>query len=261
MTTLGRSLNSVSINPTVKREIIENFWPHKRFSGTRQGELDWESYFRYYERQCHDALINQGQHVLARTDQDILELVHQLENSITRDAIKEHLRLRISRRHRPDEDEILDRTIDLATRLYLMVNVALVYPVISGQTQLKWDSGTLKDFLADYFSEPQVLGNEGIKLERTFTASNLERIAGIHIKPTNNLADHLRMIDKDDKVVAIFHHASFLRRQNRCVRQSQKFRSTRLTGAVIYTPMVSRKKHCGHCQSYSRSTTSKLGSG
>ncbi|KAF2178669.1 hypothetical protein K469DRAFT_731671 [Zopfia rhizophila CBS 207.26] len=49
-----------------------------------------------------------------------------------------------------------------------------------------------------------------------FTASNLERIAGIQIKLTDNLADHLRMIDKEDKFVAIFHHASFLKRQNRC---------------------------------------------
>jgi len=219
MTMLSDPLNNTPIDAAVRNEIIESFWPANGSSRTRQDELDWESYFRYYARQCHDALIDQGQHVLARTHQDILDLVHQFEDLAPRDAIKENLRSRLFRRHRPNEDEILDGTIDLAARLHLMVNIAVDNPVISGQTQLKWKSGFLRDFLEGHFSEPQVLGNDGIKLERMFTASNLERIAGIRIKPTDNLADHLRMIDKEDKIVAIFHHASFLRRQNRCAQR------------------------------------------
>jgi hypothetical protein len=120
-------------------------------------------------------------------------------------------------RCRPNEDKLLDNTIDLAARMHLMVNIAVDNPVISRQIQLRWESGILRDFLKDHFFQPQVLSNDGIKLERMFTVSNLERIAGIQIKLTDNLADHLRMIDKDDKVVAIFHHASFLKRQTRYV--------------------------------------------
>ncbi|KAH7308858.1 hypothetical protein BKA65DRAFT_559725 [Rhexocercosporidium sp. MPI-PUGE-AT-0058] len=214
MTTLNGPLNKTSIDAATRTEIIESFWPENGSSRYRQDELDWESYFWYYARQCHDALIDQGQHVLARTHQDILDIVHQLEDLTPRDAIKESLRSRLPTRHRPNEDEILDGAIDLAARLHLMVNIAVDNLVISGQAQLKWSSGILRDFLNHHFSEPQVLGNDGIKLEQMFTASNLERIAGIQIKPTDNLADHLRMIDKEDKVVAIFHHASFLNWQN-----------------------------------------------
>ena len=221
MTMLNGPLNKTPIDAATRSEIIESFWPANGSSRYRQDELDWESYFRYYARQCHDALIDQGQHVLARTHQDILDVAHQLEDLTPRDAIKENLRSRLSTRHRPNEDEILDGAIDLAARLHLMVNIAVDKPVISGQAQLKWKSGILRDFLNHYFSEPQVLGNNGIKLEQMFTASNLERIAGIQIKPTDNLADHLRMIDKEDKVVAIFHHASFLKRQNRCIWRLQ----------------------------------------
>ena len=221
MTTLNASLNKTQIDAATRSEIIESFWPASGSSRYRQDEPDWESYFRYYARQCHDALIDQGQHVLARTHQDILDIVRQLEGLTRRDAIKENLRSRLSTRHRPNEDEILDSTIDLAARLHLMVNIAVDNPVISGQAQLKWESGILRDFLNHHFSKPPELGNDGIKLERMFTASNLERIAGIQIKPTDNLADHLRMIDKEDKVVAIFHYASFLKRQNRCVWRLQ----------------------------------------
>lgn len=217
MATLNGSLNKTPINAAIRNEIIESFWPANGSSRYREDELDWEFYFRYYARQCHDALIDQGQHILARTHQDILDIVHQLKDLTPRDVIKKNLRLRLSTRHRPNEDEILDGTIDLAARLHLMVNIAVDNPVISRQAQLKWESGILKDFLNHHFSKPPELGNDGIQLERIFTALNLERIAGIQIKPTDNLADHLRMIDKEDKVVAIFHHASFLKRQNRYV--------------------------------------------
>jgi hypothetical protein len=54
------------------------------------------------------------------------------------------------------------------------------------------------------------LDNEHVKLEKIFIARNLGRIAGIEIQFTNNLADHLRLMNEDDKKVTIFHNASFL---------------------------------------------------
>jgi hypothetical protein len=54
--------------------------------------------------------------------------------------------------------------------------------------------------------------HDSIKLEKSFNALNVQRIGGIKIWWTNNLADHLRMMD-DDKAVFVFHHASFLEHQ------------------------------------------------
>ncbi|KAL8877912.1 MAG: hypothetical protein Q9198_004171 [Flavoplaca austrocitrina] len=48
-----------------------------------------------------------------------------------------------------------------------------------------------------------------VKLPQTFTAANLEKIAGIRIVWTNNLADHLLLRDDDTKVM-LFHHVSAL---------------------------------------------------
>ncbi|EFY99214.1 hypothetical protein X797_002444 [Metarhizium robertsii] len=217
MATLNSPLNKIPIDYATRSEIIESFWPANRYTKLRYNDLDWESYFRFYTKQCHDALIDQGRHVLARTHQDIYDIVRRFEDLTPRDEIKKGLRSRLNTPHRHNEDDILDRTIDLAARLHLMVNIAVDKPVISGQVQLRWVSGILKEHLNHHFSEPQVLGNDGIKLEQMFTAVNLERIAGIRIKPTDNLADHLRMIDEEDKVVAIFHHTAFLRRQTSCL--------------------------------------------
>ncbi|KAL8840478.1 MAG: hypothetical protein Q9176_003804 [Flavoplaca citrina] len=48
-----------------------------------------------------------------------------------------------------------------------------------------------------------------VKLPQSFTASNLEKIGGIRVIWTNNLADHLLLRDDDTKVM-LFHHVSAL---------------------------------------------------
>jgi hypothetical protein len=51
--------------------------------------------------------------------------------------------------------------------------------------------------------------NTPVKLSKIFNACNLQRISGIRVAWTSNLADHLSMRDDDTRVV-IFHHATFL---------------------------------------------------
>jgi hypothetical protein len=196
-----------------RRAIIDALWPTSPSFGAHHFDLDLESYFRYYTTQCHHSLVDRGQHVLARTHRDIVDIVRQVENQVPREIIRESLRSQLLNRERPDEGEILDGTIDLAVRIHVMINITSTSPGTSAQMKLCWRSGPLQPFLVDHFNTAQILGSEGIQLEPIFTAANLERIAGIRTKPTDNLADHLRMIDMDDKVVAIFHHASFLKRQ------------------------------------------------
>ena len=83
---------------------------------------------------------------------------------------------------------------------------------VSTARSLNWVTGTLESFLLDRFRPQRTLSHEAVKLEKTFTARNLDRIAGIQIVWTSNLADHLQMIDDDTRVV-IFHYASFLEYQ------------------------------------------------
>lgn len=82
-----------------------------------------------------------------------------------------------------------------------------------GHNQLAWSGNSLKEFIHSYFHTTPALGCERVKLDETFNARNLERIAGIEIVWTDNLADHLR-VTNGDKKVAIFHHASFLEYQH-----------------------------------------------
>ncbi|KAL8752396.1 MAG: hypothetical protein Q9199_005775 [Rusavskia elegans] len=60
------------------------------------------------------------------------------------------------------------------------------------------------------FSPPSFL--DTVKLPQSFTAANLEKIGGIQVLWTDNLADHLLLRDDDTKVM-LFHHVSALRLQ------------------------------------------------
>jgi hypothetical protein len=110
-----------------------------------------------------------------------------------------------------NENKALDSSIDLAIRLLLMMRVGHLPNQFSAYKALSWDEGSsLREFVWSSFKPRGALNHEHVKLEKIFNARNLERIAGIRIKWTNNFADHLRILDDDDTQVAIFHHASFL---------------------------------------------------
>lgn len=66
----------------------------------------------------------------------------------------------------------------------------------------------LREFISSVFPQSPVLLDE-VKLERLFNARNLERVAGIQVIWTSNIADHLQLED-DDTSVRLFSHASFL---------------------------------------------------
>lgn len=207
-------LNVSPIDRRTKQAIKEQFWPPASLLPYQQDALDWEPYFKYYDGQCQVALIDRGRSVMAKTHQDILDLVRLFEEGSTRGSIKEGLKNKLSNPGRPNEDEIIDGAIDLAARLYLMINVAVDTRSISTHTRVEWKTGSLRDCLNTHFSEEQILSDSGLRFEPTFTAANLESIAGIRIVPTDNLADHLRLMD-GDCAVAIFCNVSFLRRNTR----------------------------------------------
>jgi hypothetical protein len=77
-----------------------------------------------------------------------------------------------------------------------------------GQVSRDWTSGSLRDFIKSTFPCTSELSDH-VKLERLFTARNIERVADIQVIWTSNLADHLQLEDDDTKV-RLFSHASFL---------------------------------------------------
>jgi hypothetical protein len=170
-----------------------------------------DSYWSYYNKECISALHDGGRHVATRTHADIISCAAKLRSGMLREDLKISLRAKLSTRH-TNEDEMLENSIDLTASLLLMANFGSYSYGFSGQNRVCWSKGSLRDFLQTYFEPERKLANENVKLEKVFRASNIDRIAGLQVVWTDNLADHLRMTD-DDKSVHIFHHASFLEAQ------------------------------------------------
>ncbi|RDW76976.1 hypothetical protein BP6252_05029 [Coleophoma cylindrospora] len=169
------------------------------------------SYIQYYRNQCTAAFTRHKNSLtlIITTHEDILAIIEQLKDlRLTREQIKDHLRSRIA--IQPEyREKLICEAIDLGVRLWLMIDVGeIIQTLVPGQRPIKWEQGYLQPLLHATFT-PSIEIHERVKLDRIFTIYNLERIAGLHIFWTSNLADHLRLISDNTKV-AIFHHASFL---------------------------------------------------
>lgn len=197
---------SAGLCTKTKEAIAASFWDTPASEITPS--LDY--YFKYYVKQCElIALHDGGSHTSLEEQKDITEIVALLRAHHTRDDIRGKIPRLTSV---STSNGTQDYSIDLAARLLLMIEVGNLPWAYSGFRQLEWDKGSLGDFITQYFEENPVLGHDNIKLEKVFNARTLGTIAGMEIIWTSNLADHLRLM-KDDKAVAVFHHASFLKRQ------------------------------------------------
>ncbi|KAF2193018.1 hypothetical protein K469DRAFT_745423 [Zopfia rhizophila CBS 207.26] len=213
---LDGCLSKTPITAKTRAAIIRYLWNREETTLIQPDGFDWDAYFSYYTQQCIQALHHRGRYISARTHKDIIDIARDLEESRNKDDIKQLLRSKLTTPKSADEEEVLlEGSINLATRLLVMMDFGDLPLGFCGRPQLGWHDGSLclKDVVHGYFNQPQALGHENIKLDKIFTARNLGRIAGIEIVWTDNLADHLRVVGDDDTKVRIFHHASFLKWQ------------------------------------------------
>ncbi len=207
---LDGKLSSTPIPKPLRRKIINGIF---RICLTEQqfdalGGLD--TYFcDWYEEQCEVA----AGHVSITTHCELLNIINLLQSTDSRryniiDALPQS---RHWRQHASTTEELKlsIASIDLAARIWLSVSIGSIERALTPGNIVVWDDGeTLSESLLRAVW-PQSQLNENVKLPRTFTAANLERIAGLKVKWTSNLADHLALRE-DDTTVMLFHQASFL---------------------------------------------------
>lgn len=86
----------------------------------------------------------------------------------------------------------------------------------SGRRSITWDRGTLREFLHEIFPGTVRRNHDGIKIEATFNVRQLDRMVGLNVMLTTNLADHILLLPEKDAVL-IYHHAYFLLNQDEYV--------------------------------------------
>ena len=144
------------------------------------------------------------------THQHVVDLVRVLKNpEATRGSIKAGLTDSMLDPTSSNCGDRIMKSINFVVRLWLMIDVGDYLSAFTPeQTQLQWGHESIRSLIESEINVNQVLDSK-VKLEKTFNAYNLEKVARIKIYWTNNLDDRLRMMD-DDTRVAVFHHAFFL---------------------------------------------------
>jgi hypothetical protein len=202
---LDENLSRTPVPRDVKRAVVNSLW--KKDHTEQQFDdvaASLEPFFRYYEDQCRHAQTS------AKSHREILGIIEFIRNgNETRATLKQKLESLNGHAKPSDFGRQTDASIALAVRLWLMVNVGSIGPSLTpGYTQVNWADGNIKELVSKNFSPEHEL-NTTVKLSKIFNACNLQRIAGIRVSWTSNLADHLSMRDDDTRIV-IFHHATFL---------------------------------------------------
>jgi hypothetical protein len=214
MEALDAPLHRPPTSLATKHEILKSLWSNEESLEKFSNYSELTSFFEYYTKECRRAL-HGARHISVRSHADVVQIAESIKNGLSKEEIKSMLKDRTKDADEQNSTEVANSSIDLTARLMSMMGIGLLPYGFSGRPQLEWSNGSLKDFLSEYFDSPVILGNEHIKLEKVFNARNMVRMAGFEIEWTDNLADHLRLIDDEDKKVAIFHHASFLKYQKR----------------------------------------------
>ena len=104
--------------------------------------------------------------------------------------------------------------LTFAASLWFSISFDQIHDIVRPGRYLEWhNASSLREAIRAF--PPRPVLSENVKLPKTFTAANLEQIAGIKVQWTSNLADHLVLKDDDTKVM-LYHQASFLNLHRQC---------------------------------------------
>ncbi|KAJ9500400.1 hypothetical protein H2202_004195 [Exophiala xenobiotica] len=186
-------------------------WRGNTYRNTCKTEIVLDAYLPYQRKQCYYAWSDCGRQLAARTAHDILGIAHDTMKGMSKASIRTQLSLRLANQKLQDKNELLDASIDLSARLLTMTDIGRLRYAVCRRHVLPWNEGSLQELLKAHFNQPVILDRD-VKLEKAFNVHSFRRITGFEVDWTDNLADHLQL-DEDNRRLAIFHHASFLKCQ------------------------------------------------
>lgn len=186
--------------------LLNQLWGIDTSSGSNI-KLDTQAYLEYYQKECRHALHDGGRHISCRNHRHIIDIAKGILDGRTKEELRNLHSSSSAEAVSGTEAARIKASIDLAARVISMTNIGGLRFGFSAGCELPWERGSLQDLLSQWFNRP-ANRDSNARLEKDFKGCNLNRSAGIKIVWTNNLADHLRIIEEE---VAIFHHASFLK--------------------------------------------------
>jgi hypothetical protein len=192
----------------LQQHIIAGFWGIRPSTQIKNFEI----YFKFYHTVCSSQVATEN---AVKTHKHLIDLVSFLKQA--RSMTKSQIRLILAGAPYQSlnfqlisDAALVNRSLDLAIRLWLMVSVGSG-SFVPGQTVISWaDDQTYDDLLRSQDVFPKVLGPHIGKthLSPSLTAYNVVRYGGVSIKWTYNLVDHL-ILNQHGQLL-IYHHVAVL---------------------------------------------------
>lgn len=159
-----------------------------------------DAFWRHYIQSCRHV----SSLVSIKAHGQLLELVDIVREAHTREAIRDKLRPTMPGLLYTTQNDMADASMFLAASLLSMTKVDN-YDWSARHLSLHWPKDKcLRDVIEERWADVQVMGDTKVGLEKSFTALGLDRIGGLDIIWTWELANHLLLTD-DNRKVHIFH--------------------------------------------------------
>ena len=166
--------------------------------------------------QCRDQ--EQADHC-AKTQVDIIDIVHHIHNNVS--SSLSHLRDSLQREHnRFRSDTVkLSNSIELAVRLWLMIDIQNVKPGTYQTLHTIWpwpEASSLVDVVRS-LRKTSFQGAVAMRqFPEVFNAFDMKRMEGFEVRWTENLSDHLCL---EKKTIFLYYHVSVLTRMGQSIPQ------------------------------------------
>jgi hypothetical protein len=208
-----------SVTQWARPEILNRLWPQTSPQVIHGDGANWDAFFAYYERECRAAFVDEGKHLGARSHEDLLRYTHLLSTEPNQEEIRRKIRDDFQQPRTSEEIyKMVEGLIKLSARILAMVNVGALRYEASRRHFIPWQSTqSLCEAVHGHFKVCAGPLTKNISFGPYFTARRDILVARIGIQWTDNLVDHLRLV-QGDSMICVFHHVSFLRRMEKTQR-------------------------------------------
>lgn len=200
--------------------MIDKFWGARTqntndrlCNGEPVTSLQHAAYTRYYTIQRSYLTHELGVQDKVQNSGFVSDIMQLIRSDLTHQEVISGIQQRLSLAKSQVGAEYCEEIVFFTARLLVMMNVGRFMSEAHLRRNVPWESNSLRDCVGDYFAEAPKMSCEGVKLPKAFNAWSVETVGGIKVRLTDNLADHLLLVE-DDTTVLVFHHASFLECQD-----------------------------------------------
>ncbi|KAH8886947.1 hypothetical protein GQ53DRAFT_844510 [Thozetella sp. PMI_491] len=242
--------SQTTLAPELKEALIGWLWPQSGNQPHPHSVGDFDAYFTYFQQQCGQGF--REQHAM-QSFSDLVLILDTIRNSPSASLVDIRSLVGDAKTALATDERKLSASIELAVRLWLMVNVRILMPTHRHDLEISipWpDSQSLLDILRLHISQPSDPSlSTTDNFSTYFNTVDMRNIVNFRVLWTSNLAEHLSVRGPH---IYIFHQVSALK-SLRCSVESLEFLPVDLIDETLATLSLLMPHSMPTCNSWLRS--------